>query len=131
MTGENTPSVGQVRARSTPVELPVWQYSSVYCACRSLIPSTCAVKLPVDSHDSRYGILMENSSVVPSGVPRVKMENDAGASVEYSASAAAIFIGWACTIALPRVSPEITAAAKPPMTDQAPNFTAVSISSTC
>ena len=53
-----------------------------------------AVEVPVARNDRTYGIRIENTSSLPSGVPIVKIENEAGCSVSHSASAAAIFIGW-------------------------------------
>ena len=55
---------------------------------------------------------MENTSAVPSGVPIVKMENDAGCSVFQSASADAIFIGCCSVMILPWMSP-VTATRRP------------------
>ena len=46
--------------------------------------------------------MIANFSSVPSGVPIVKIENGAQlSSVSYSASAAAIFIGWTSVMILP------------------------------
>ena len=62
------------------------------------MPSTQPSSECVDSSASRYGTRIENSSLVPSGVPSVKIENEASAphAVLNSASAAAIFIGCVC-----------------------------------
>ena len=62
----------------------------------------------VDRSASRYGTRIENSSLVPSGVPSVKIENEASApqAVSNIASAAAIFIGCVATITRLSWSPE-------------------------
>jgi hypothetical protein len=46
------------------------------------MPSTVPFSVWVDRNDSRYGMRMENSSCTPSGVPSVKIENEASAPVE-------------------------------------------------
>ena len=63
------------------------------------MPSTSPSSVWVESSESRYGIRIEKISEAPSGVPRVKMEKLAELMVSYEPSAAAIFIGWASTIA--------------------------------
>ena len=45
------------------------------------MPSTWPSHVPVARNDRRFGILIANFSLVPSGVPTVKMEKDAGFSL--------------------------------------------------
>ena len=82
--------------------------SVAYSAFRSLMPSTQPSSVCVERKASRYGTRIENSSLVPSGVPSVKIENDASAPQALSniASAAAIFIGCVCTITRLSWSPD-------------------------
>ena len=45
------------------------------------MPSTVPSQVPVARNDSRFGILIANFSLLPSGVPTVTMEKDAGYSL--------------------------------------------------
>ncbi len=76
------------------------------------MPSTRPLKSPVARNERTYGIRMENTSALPSGVPIVRMENEAGCCVSQSASAAAIFIGCCSVMILPWMSP-VTATSRP------------------
>ena len=69
-------------------------YRCEYSACRLSMPSTLALKFAVAMKDSSLGIRTEKTSREPFSVPIVNTENEAGWDVWYSASAAAIFIGW-------------------------------------
>jgi hypothetical protein len=69
------------------------------------MPCTLPSKWPVARNDKSRGTLTLKTSRSPSSVPTVKIENDAGCSVEYSASAAAIFMGCCAVMTLPWRSP--------------------------
>ena len=60
------------------------------------MPCTWPLKFPVARKDSSRGSLIAKTSLEPFRLPMVNSENDAGLAVWYSASAAAIFIGWYC-----------------------------------
>ena len=77
------------------------------------MPSTVPLKSPVARNDSRLGMRMLNSSEVPSGVPMVKIENEAPVLVLNIASAAAIFIGCCSVMILAWMSPVMVAATAP------------------
>ena len=57
-------------------------------------------------NDSSPGTLIANFSSDPSRLPMVRSEKPAESSPSYSASAAAIFIGWTSVITFPWKSPE-------------------------
>src|SRR5256885_2020928 len=99
-------------------------YSCSYASCSELMPFTSPPKCPVARNDSRYGTLIEKISFDPSSVPTVNTENDAGFSVSYSASAAAIFIGCTSVITLPCRSPLIATPTLATSTTDAPIFSA-------
>ena len=60
--------------------------------------------------DSSRGRVIWKTGREPFSEPMVNSENGAGWAVWYSASAAAIFIGWYMVISLPRMSPVIIGA---------------------
>src|SRR6476619_8382689 len=77
------------------------------------MPLTPPSNLPVARKDSSPGTVTENFSWVPSSEPTVKSENGASWAADwYSASAAAIFMGWTSVMILPCTSP-LTATARP------------------
>ncbi len=114
---------------SSPVAAYVWAYS----AFRSLMPCTHASSVCVDSSDSRYGTRIENSSELPSGVPRVKRLKEASGpqTVLNVASAAAIFIGCAAYIASPSWSPVSTTPAVETIIAHSPNLSEMRMVSKC
>ena len=81
---------------------------------------------------SRNGTRIENSSLVPSGVPSVKIENEASAphTVLKVASAAAIFIGWVATITRLSWSPAMATSTNDTTVDHRPKRSGARISST-
>ncbi len=76
----------------------------------------------VDRNASRYGTRIENNSLVPSGVPSVKIEKEASApqAVSNIASAAAIFIGCVATITRLSWSPDSATPANATIMPQRP-----------
>ena len=97
------------------------------------MPSTVPLRVWVDRNDSRYGMRIENSSLTPSGVPRVKIEKDASAPVDvlYIASAAAIFMGWAAVMARLSESPKKVVSAPETTIIHMPNLSAGRMDSSC
>ncbi len=86
------------------------------------MPSTQPSSECVDRMLSRNGTRMLNSSLVPSGVPSVKIENEASCpqTVLKVASAAAIFIGWVATITRLSWSPTIATRTNDTTVDHSP-----------
>src|SRR5579859_3716009 len=88
------------------------------------MPCTCPEKLPVARNDSSLGTVISKMGLEPLRVPMVRIENEAGCDVWYSASAAAIFIGWYEVITLPCRSPETATATAAISVVMAPALTA-------
>jgi hypothetical protein len=71
------------------------------------MPSTWPFHEPVARIESRCGISIEYDGVWSLCVkpPIWKSENEHGAHVSHYASVAAIFIGWACVVSMPKWLP--------------------------
>ena len=75
--------------------------------------------------ESSRGSVISKTGREPLSVPMVNSENGAGWVVWYSASAAAIFIGWYFVMSLPWMSPVIMVPIAATSVVMAPTFAAV------